>query len=127
MTDTAVTSRTLTAGTVSAALDSTSTAGTSVATGEYAVLTPAGGGNSRQVIVTMYGSAASTVTFQAGDEPPSEAAGLGNGSAQTIASGKAYVYVVPAGQFVQDNGTIRALVGGTGPVIFNCFTVPRTV
>jgi hypothetical protein len=28
---------------------------------------------------------------------------------------------------VQDNGTIRITVGGTGPVIFNCFTVPRTV
>lgn len=127
MADTAVTSRTLTAGTVSAALDSTSTAGTSVATGDTAVLTPAGGGNTRQVIVTAYGSGAATAQLLLGDEPPSENAGLGSGTAQTIASGKAYVWALPAGRYVQDNGTVRILVGGTGPVIFNCFTIPRGV
>lgn len=127
MADTAVTSRTLTAGTVSAALDSTSTAGTSVATGDTAVLTPAGGGNTRQVIVTAYGSGAATAQLLLGDEPPSESAGLGSGTAQTIASGKAYVWVLPAGRYVQDNGTVRILVGGTGPIVFNCFTIPRGV
>lgn len=127
MSDTAVTSRTLTANVLSAALDSTSTAGTSVSTGDVAVLTPAGGGNTRQVIVTMYGSADSTVTPVAGDEPPSEGAGVADLDALTVANGKAYVLVLEAGQYVQDNGTIRMTVGGTGPVIFNCFTVPRGV
>ena len=127
MADTAVTSRALTANALSAALDSTSTAGTSVATGNTAVLTPAGGGDTRQVIVTMYGSAASTATLVAGDEPPSESSGLGNSGALTVANGKAYVVVLEAGRWVQDNGTVRILVGGTGPVIFNCLTVPRTV
>lgn len=88
-------------------------------------MTPAGGGNTRQVVITMYGTGNSTVTFAAGDEPPSESSGLGAGSAQTIAVGKAYVLVLEAGRFVQDNGTVRATVGGTGPVIFNCFTIPR--
>lgn len=127
MADTAVTSRTLTANALSAALDSTSTAGTSVATGNTAVLTPAGGGDTRQVIITMYGSAASTATLIAGDEPPSENSGLGNSSALTVGNGKAYVLALEAGRWVQDNGTVRVLVGGTGPVIFNCFTVPRGV
>lgn len=126
MTDTAVTSRTLTADVLSAALDSTSTAGTSVATGNVAVMTPAGGGNTRSVIITMYGTGDATVTFGAGDEPPSENSGLGDGSALTVSSGKAYVLVVTAGRWVQSNGTLRATVGGTGPVIFNCFTNPRT-
>lgn len=127
MSDTAVTSRTLTADALSAALDSTSTAGTSVATGNVAVFTPAGGGDTRQVIFTFYGSADSTVTFAAGDEPPSESAGLGDGSALTVSNGKAYVLVASAGRWVQDNGTVRATIGGTGPVICNCFTVPRGV
>lgn len=127
MADTAVTSRTLSVNTLSAALDSTSTAGTSVSTGNVAVMTPAGGGNTRQVVITMYGSADSTATFAAGDEPPSETSGEGASSALTVANGKAYVVVLEAGRFVQDNGTIRCTVGGTGPVIFNCFTVPRGV
>lgn len=127
MSDTAVTSRTLTANVLSAALDSTSTAGTSVSTGNTAVITPAGGGNTRQVVFTAYGTGESTITILAGDEPPSETSGLGNTDALTVAVGKAYAFVVEAGRFVQDNGTVRILVGGTGPVVFNAFTVPRTV
>ncbi len=125
MTDTAVTSRTLTADVLSAALDSTSTAGTSVATGNYAVMTPAGGGNTRQMLITAYGTGESTITLIAGDEPPSENSGLGDSDALTVAVGKAYALKVTAGRYVQDNGTVRVLVGGTGPVVFNCFTETR--
>ncbi len=125
MTDTAVTSRTLTADVLSAALDSTSTAGTSVATGNYAVMTPAGGGNTRQMLITAYGTGESTITLIAGDEPPSENSGLGDSDPLTVAVGKAYALKVTAGRYVQDNGTVRVLVGGTGPVVFNCFTETR--
>lgn len=122
MADTAVPLVTLTAGTISTASD---TSGTSVATGNTAVI--AAVGNTRQLDIMLYSVAASTITFLAGDEPPSESAGLGNGTAQTIAAGKTYTIVLPAGQFVQDNGTVRALIGGTGPVIVSPQVVPRTV
>ncbi len=129
MADTAVTSRSLTlvhGAAQSAELDSTSTAGTSVATGNTGVLTPAGGGNTRMCVFSLYGTAAATVVFKAGDEPPSELAGEGAGDSDTftVNSGKATIVVLEAGRFVQDNGTVRALVGGTGPVIFNALTLP---
>lgn len=98
-----------------------------MATGNTAVFTPAGGGNTRQVVFNFYATADATVTFKAGDEPPSESAGLGDSSALTVATGKAYTVVLEAGRFMQDNGTVRALIGGTGPVICNDFTVPRGV
>lgn len=119
--DTAVALTALTAGTVSTALD---TSGTSVATGNTAVV--AAVGNTRQLLLGLYGTGASTATLEAGDEPPSENKGLGNGSAQTIAVGKAYVLKVPAGRYVQDNGTVRLIIGGTGPVIVTAWTEPRT-
>lgn len=122
MSDTAVALTALTAGTVSTKLD---TSGTSVATGNTAVI--AAVGNTRQLVIGLYGTGASTATLVAGDEPPSEGSGLGNGDAQTIEVGKAYVLVVPAGRYVQDNGTVRVLIGGTGPVVVTAWTVPRTV
>lgn len=122
MSDTAVALSALTAGSVSTAID---TAGTSVSTGNTAVL--AAVGNTRQLVIGLYGTGASTATLVAGDEPPSENAAIGNGDAQTIAVGKAYVLVVPAGRYVQDNGTVRVLIGGTGPVVVTAWTVPRTV
>ena len=121
MADTAVALTTLTANSVSTALD---TSGTSVATGNVAVI--AAGGNTRGVIITFYGSAASTATVSAGAEPPSESSGIGAGSAQTVANGKAYVMQISAGRFVQTNGTVRVTIGGTGPVIVTAFTSPQS-
>lgn len=121
MADTAVALTTLTANTVSTAL---ATAGTSVATGNVAVI--AAGGNTRGLTLAFYGSAASTATVATGVEPPSESSGIGAGSAQTIASGSAYVMQITAGRFVQANGTVRITIGGTGPVIVTAFTSPQS-
>lgn len=120
--DTAVALTALTAGTVSTKID---TSGTSVATGNTAVI--AAVGNTRQLIIGLYGTGAATATVLAGDEPPSEDSGLGNGDAQTIDVGKGYILVLPAGRYVQDNGTVRILIGSTGPVIVTAWSVPRTV
>ena len=108
-----------------ALVSAASSAGTSVTTGNTAVI--AAVGNTRQLAILIEGSAASTVTFEAGDEPPSERSGLGASSAITIASGEEYILMVPAGRFVQSNGTVRMLVGGTGPVLVTALTTPRTV
>ena len=80
----------------------------------YAVV--AAQGNTRGLILTFDGDASSTVTLISGDEPPSENSGKGNSAALTVANGKQYVLELEAGRWVQDNGTVRILVGGTGPV-----------
>ena len=100
-----------------------STGGTAVSTGDTAVI--AAVGNTRQLLITAFGTAASTLTIEAGDEPPSETSGLGNSTALTIALNGPYAIVLPAGRFVQSNGTVRALVGGTGPVEVTAYTLPR--
>lgn len=102
---------------------SLATGGTAVSTGDTAVI--AALGDTREIIVNLHGTGASTVTFLAGDEPPSESAGLGNSSALTVASGISYTVRLLAGRFVQSDGTVRALVGGTGPVEFSVYRVPR--
>ena len=111
MVDVAVSVTSLTANALSTALDTTTY---SVATGEYAVV--AAQGNTRGLVITFDGDASSTVTLISGDEPPSENSGKGNSAALTVANGKQYVLELEAGRFVQDNGTVRILVGGTGPV-----------
>lgn len=117
MADIAVALTTLTADTISGRLDVTTY---SVATGNTAVI--AAEGNTRGLVITFDGDANSTITLIAGDEPPSENSGQGNGSAQTISSGQQYILELNAGKWVQDNGTVRILVGGTGPV--NMFAFP---
>lgn len=124
MADTAVTLSNFT-GTSGVYQSGLSTAGTAVNTGDTAVI--AAVGNTRQIVILLYGNAASTVTFQAGDEPPSESAGLGNASAITVGNGETTVVVLPAGRYVQSDGSVRALVGGTGPVDFTALVVPRSV
>ena len=111
MADVAVTVTSLTANALSTALDTTTY---SVATGNYAVI--AAEGATRGLILTFDGDAASTVTLISGDQPPSENSGNGDSAALTIANGKQYVLELEAGRFVQDDGTVRILVGGTGPV-----------
>ena len=108
-----------------ALVSAASSAGTSIVTGNTAVI--AAVGNTRQLAILVEGSAASTLTFEAGDEPPAETSGLGNSDAITIASGEEYLLMVPAGRFVQSNGTVRVLCGGTGPVLVTALTIPRTV
>lgn len=125
MADTAVALLDLTA--TSGVLQSASiaTGGTAVSTGDTAVI--AAVGNTRQLVLAVHGTAASTLTFEAGDEPPSESSGLGNSSALTVGNGLSYIVLVPAGRFVQSNGTVRALVGGTGPVEVSAYINPRSV
>lgn len=125
MADTAVALSTFTASGGANISGLISTGGTAVSTGDTAVI--AAVGNTRQLLITAFGTAASTLTFEAGDEPPSENAGLGNSDALTIALNGPYAIVLDAGRFVQSNGTVRALVGGTGPVEVTAYTISRKI
>lgn len=105
---------------------SINTGGTAVSTGDTAVLT-APVGSTRRLNITLHGTGASTATFLAGDEPPSERSGIGASSALTISSGVSYLVKLPAGQFVQDDGSVRILIGGTGPVEVSWYIDPEDV
>ena len=124
MADTAVGLLTLTETNGAFLSGSIATGGTAVSTGDTAVI--AAVGNTRDLIITLYGTAASTANVLAGDEPPSELAGLGNSGALTIGNGLSYVLRLKAGQFVQSDGTVRILVGGTGPVEVSAYVDPSS-
>jgi len=122
MTDIAVALTPFVAGTISADIITAAANIESVASGEYAVIAAAG--NTSDLVISVYSAGAATVTFIAGDNPPSMNAGLGDGSAQSLGAGDACLLVVPGGQYVQDNGTVRVLVG-TNTCIIGAFRIPR--
>lgn len=111
-------------------------AGQSVATGDTAVLTPqAAVGDpthtpgrpfhGRYMLIRMAPGAASTVTFKAGptDQTPANLAAKGD---LTISSFTAdSVVQLELARFLQADGTVRAVVGGTGPVVFTVLNLSK--
>ena len=124
MADTAITLTTLTAGTVSADLITTAEGGTSVASGDVAVIDC--GGYTGDMILTFYASSAATATVQAGDSPPALRAGLGAGTAQTLPAGDVVIMCVEGARHAQDNGTIRVTIGSNATVV-GAYRVAKTV
>lgn len=121
MTDTAVAVTALTEGTISGDLVA---GGTSVTTGNVAVI--AALGDTRNLIIGMYAASASVVTVQAGDNPPAQRADLGANATNTVGAGEVRLLLVEGGRYVQDNGTIRITVGAN-TVIFRVYRIPPTV
>ena len=81
-------------------------------------------GDTGHLVFTFYNaSGGATATFEAGDEPPAENSGLGNSSAITLTAAKPYFVVVPAGRYVQDNGTIRIDIGSNTTIV-GCYRRP---
>ncbi len=81
-------------------------------------------GDTSDLVISVYSAGAATVTFEAGDNPPSMNAGLGDGSAQSIGAGDVCLLTVPGGQYVQSNGTVRLTVA-TNTCIIGAFRAAR--
>lgn len=124
MADTTVALTTLTAGTVSADLITNAEGGTTVASGNVAVIDC--GGFSGDVILTFYAASAATATVAAGDNPPALRQGLGAGSAQTLPAGDVVIMCVEGARHAQDNGTIRVTIGSNDTVV-GAYRIPRTI
>lgn len=126
MSDTAVAVTELTANELSVRLDGTTpgAAMTSVSTGNVAVISMNGSGRNALIVVSGDGTHTATLAVSAGDEPPSERAGIGGLSALSVAATGTYVLPLSAGQFFQDDGTVRIPVSGTGPVYIGCVRLP---
>lgn len=131
MSDTAVAATNMTFATTANGLAnsgdfSSGSVGTSVTASNTAVVT-APAGDTRSLIFTFYNaSGGATVTFEPGDEPPSENSGVPTASsgALVLTADKPYFVVVRAGEWVQSNGTIRIGVA-TNTVIVGCYRLPQ--
>lgn len=121
MSDTAVAMTQLVANAESADVLTNAEGGTAVTANNVAVITCSG--YTGNVFLTLYNaSGGATITFAAGDEPPSERSGLGT-DAVVIPAGDCVVYCVEAGRFMQDNGTIRGTVT-TNTIVVGAFRLP---
>jgi hypothetical protein len=123
MSDTAVAVTTLTANTVSADVITTAEGGTSVGAGDVAVI--AAKGETRNLVITLYGSGAATATVQAGDDPVAQRQGLGS-AALTVPASDLLLVCLEGARFVQDNGTIRIAIA-TNAVVVGAHRIPDTV
>lgn len=119
----AVTNMTFTNGYSSSGDFSSGSVGTSVVAGNTAAITAPAGDTANLVFTFYNASGGATATFVAGDEPPSENSGIGNATAITLTAGKPYFVVVPAGRYVQDDGTIRINIA-TNTTIVGCYRRP---
>ena len=125
MSDTAVAVTTLTRSTVSADILTNGEGATQVTAGNVAVI--AAKGETRNLIITIYGSGgAATATVSAGDNPPSQRAGLGDNTAQTIPSGDTVLLCLEGARYCQDDGTIRITIG-TNTCQVGAYRLPDTV
>ena len=123
MSDTAVSVTNMTANTVTADLITTAEGGTSVGAGDTAVITA--NGDTRNLIIGLYGSGAATATVAAGDNPPALRQGLG-ATALTVPSGDQLLVVLEGARYMQDNGTIRIAIA-TNAVVVSAHRIPDTV
>lgn len=126
MADTAITLTTMTMGSVTADVLTTAEGGTQVTTGNIAVITT--NGENRNVILSVYGSGgASSITVQAGDNPPAQRAGLGATSAITIPASDCVLLCLEGARFGQDNGTIRITNSGANTIVVGAYRLPDTI
>ena len=115
MADIAVAITPFVAGTISADVITAAADIESVIATNTAVIAAAG--DSSDLVISVYAASAATVTFDAGDNPPSMVSGIGAGSAQAIGAGDVALITIPGGQFVQSNGTVRLTVAANTCII----------
>ena len=115
MADIAVAITPFVAGTISADVITAAGDIESVVATNTAVIAAAG--DSSDLVISVYAASAATVTLEAGESPPSEMSGLGNGSAQSVGAGDVALITVPGGRFVQSNGTVRLTVASNTCII----------
>jgi len=126
MVDTAVAVTPLVGNTVSA--DIIAATGTSVATGNTAVIAAKGETRDLIIVISGDGTHSATVTLETGNEPPSESAGLAVPSGISVVATAAYMLMLTAGQFVKsDDGAVELVVSGTGPVLISAFRPDLTI
>lgn len=103
-------------------------AGQSVATGDTAVLTPAAGApfKGRYMLIKATPGASSTLTVKAGVVgTPASQAKLGDLTVGAFTADS--VIQVDLSRYLQANGTVRIVVGGTGPVVFSVLNLTKGV
>ena len=124
MANVAISVTTLTANAVSADLIVTAEGGTNVPSGDTAVISC--NGETRNLIISFYAASAATATVAAGDNPPSQTAGLGATSALTLPAGDVLLASFQGSRFIQDDGTLHITIGSNATVV-GAHRIPDTV
>jgi hypothetical protein len=104
--------------------------GTAIVHANTHVITPSGPLEEGILIVQNTTAGAKTFTVLAGDNPPADAAGLGNLAAISVAQGdSAYKAMLVSGlsssRHLQDNGTLRVSVEGGMTGWMYWYQIPR--
>lgn len=94
-------------------------AGTSVSSGNVAVITPV---KARKVLIRVVGTTGTTATISAGDNPPSHSAIYGDSAAHAVGATTKWFVLEPA-QYLQDDGTYRIAIG-TAAATVTAFRLP---
>lgn len=116
MADTTITPKRLTLDTIYDATAGTPAANNIVATSttDGWVVDDVEPGDRMVFIFTTDGSGTQTVTFKAGDYPPSPRKALGDKAFSSLGDSKTIAVCVEAGRFLQDDGTIRIVPADAG-------------
>jgi hypothetical protein len=88
-----------------------------------AVVTDCSAGEKLFFVFYENGGGAATATFKAGDNPPAMQAGMGD-LALDVPQSDCVAVAVDTSRFLQDNGTIRILIGGQN-VHVSAFRLPK--
>lgn len=78
------------------------------------------------ILKIVVATAATTVTIQAGDTPPAQAAGLGDLVFTSLATGTYYV-LLESGRFAQSDGTVMIKAATAANVSVAVLQIPRGV
>lgn len=104
------------------------TTGTAIVHANTHVITPAGPVDKLLIVVTNTTNAEKVVTFVAGDDPPSNAEGLGT-TTMTLAAGDSTpqtgFIVLEAARFLQNDGTIEVTVASGMTGFISAYQLPR--
>lgn len=122
MVDVAVGITPFVAGTASADVITAAANLESVQATEFAVI--AAKGDTADLVISAYSAGAFTLTLVAGTEPPSFLELQGDGTAQSAGAGDVVLLTIPGGRYVQENGTVRVLVG-TNTAVIGAFRMAR--
>ena len=97
--------------------------GTALTTGQTIEVAALGESRNLLFVFEETGTAAASIVWDAGDEPPSMRAGLGSLTV-VFASLDVRSFILEGGRFIQDDGEITGTLTGAGKL--TVFSIPKT-
>ncbi len=123
MANVAIARTALAAGALSADLITAAAQIKSIPHGDVGVFSVAG--NTSNLVFTFYSASGTTIQVSVGDNPPS-LVNIDDSAVLTLTAGAVYIYTLPGGRYMQDDGTVLITnVGSTNAVIASVQVLSR--